>query len=658
MANFEFNSLDTGFGTVTIYVGGTTSTTTINANLTSISDLVYDFTDLESFQLGNVTLTFNDYANGIRTNLSSIYNQAWIVDVDGTKYFEGKPLISSIRFSDNINDAGSAVGKFSLTLGADLLDTSGSYSGLTSYDTDYYALSDVIEQTIKNNTSITSFNFPGSLIYSANGEDVYLRASSAGASDAFIAIKKTAVHSNTNLNGIFNMFGLKLAIWKNTCYVWRKDFSSTSSTITETDVVGSISYEPYQKLDDFFTTSTIRLVRNWTDYTYIVNSIESESYVLNRGEYLGDSNTRVLDGDDMLPIWKTHSFGNWTTSNTDNGLNRIYEGDSQYGSAGTGGAEDNYDSDYWTTYVLFDNTDTCELTLGNADYYNTVSTGATLKISADVFVSIGGLHSIDKEYNFIFTFGSGESKSIPIPTQYKTLDRSSSVPIRLEFEYNVIEDNPDLVVSFSTTDDNWTSSNTAATIQWTGSQTNLNKTNISNDIAVGEYLLVENATQSAFDGVYKASSVTTNQVVLDRDPYTSDTSSYTCDYQYDPLQLMISDINISLVENENAEISTFDSDINESILPVPYVYEKDGSSVLDGLYNIELRYDILSDANAANLGVYGISSAKKRLTFRVADTSIDPVDVVTFSEYGVTGGYIMKFGFDFNKGHTILTVVK
>lgn len=652
MANFEFNAKSTALGTITIYVGGTTSTTVLDANLLSISNLTYDFTDLETFQLGNATLTFSDFNDDIRTNLSSIINQSWIIDVDGTKYFEGLPLESSAKFTDNITDAGDATGVFSIVIGANLFDTSGSYSGLTSYDTDYYSLSDFIEQTISNNTSITTFNYLSSFVYSANSVNVYLQKSDAGANDAFIVIKKTAVHEGTGLIGILNYLGAKLCIWKNTCYIWMKNYTGDTQSITESDVLETVTYLPYQKLDDFFLTSTIRLLNGYNQYSYIVSGVNSESFQLMRSTDYSDLATRIIDGNDILPIWANHALGNWTTAYT---LNSIVVDEIPEANL--------YDnSDYWTQFVIFYPTDTTTLTLDSADFYNDTLAGDKIRVSFDAMIyPTDASHVLNKQYNLTFQIGSGNLKVIDIKEGIDDgVNTSLNEVTRFEFEYDVDVNVGDMIISFSTTDSGFTSAESSGvSISWDGADTILAKTLITNELNVGDYVLIESAVESAFDGVYKVISFpTSNTAELDRDPYTSDTSSYNCIFRYEPIFIAISNLDVGKISKEDKLIEIFDESVQDKITPYPFSYEKNASAVEDEYINVELRYDILADTALANTNIYSTNTPTKRLDFSVDDNTINPYSTITFSEYGITDGYIQKFEFSFIDGNINLTVIK
>lgn len=651
MANFEFKPLKTGLGIITIYVGGTTSTTVLDANLVSIGNLEYDYTSLEDFQLGNISLTFSDYKDDIRTNINSIFNQAWIIDVDGTKYFEGIPLESSISFKDNLTDAGDAVGSFGLTLGANLFDTSGSYTGLTSYDTNYYSLSDVIDQTIKNNTQITTISYLSTFSYSANGETVYLEKADAGASDAFIVVLKTAVNENTNMNGILNYMGIKLAIWKNTCYAWMKNYTGDTQTITEANTLKTISYTPYQKLDDFFLTSTLNLNNGYELYDYVFNTVTSKSTKIDRGYSFSDAASSIVDGSDRFPIWSAHALGNWVDSSTNNDI---------VAGSMPSSTENIYTSENWTVFVIFDPLEASIITLADTDFLNTFTAGANLKITFDAMIAAGDpFHDLAAEYNLSFQFGSSAKIVNSVANGKDTLDNSAIPTSRIEIDYDISDDG-DLVVGFETTDTGFTTTVVSGvTIKWDGAQTLLIKTLITNELSIGDYVRVTNATQSAFNDVYKVLSFpTANNAELSKDPYTADTVSYSADFVYNPLLISLCNLNIGIASNEDKQIEVFDKGTSNDITPYPFSYEKGGSAVEDEDYNVELRNDVLGDASVANTNIYSVGTSSKKLVFQVDDSTINPYSTITFAEYSVTDGYIQKFIFDFNTGLTTLTVIK
>ena len=152
-------------------------------------------------------------------------------------------------------------------------------------------------------------------------------------------IRKEAVNSNLNLNDILSYLGAYLCIWKNTCYIWRKDTPSGSVAITKTAIVNSVGYNPYYDVLNSYD-SLKYTINKGVDYTTGGQGIDSQQ------DFYSAYNTPITSGDDRLPCWKDSAFGNWNKSKTDNRWN--------IGTQEDNFAVDIYDSPYMAILNIFD----------------------------------------------------------------------------------------------------------------------------------------------------------------------------------------------------------------------------------------------------------------------------------------------------------------
>jgi hypothetical protein len=639
VANYEFNAKTINVGEVIVYVGGTTSTTTLDANLLSMGDLIYDFTDVETFRFGHINLTFSDFNNDIRDEYSNIIDQIWYIYVGGTNYFSGFPLKTSAEFQDNF-DGTDEFGKFSVTLGANLLDTSGSYS-LTSYDTNYYSLSDVIEATITNNTGVSTFTYGTSLVWNANGEVVYLDKGSAGASDAFVVIPKDSLDDTSlDLNACLDYMGCKIAVWKGACYLWTWGGAGTS--LTTTDIIGSLSYQPdYRKQHAF------------DSWKYTINFGKPSFATPNAlagTDFHARYEDQLIEGDDRFPVWESHDLGNWTvTLDPQSGFSNP-NGVLQHKN--TESKTNFYNSDYWCNFYIFDYTYNyvyTYMTLDTTDFNGAVSLATGDKIDVTLNLSFYTPDQTNNEYNqtlqMTFQMGSGNTKFIDIPQD--VFQAPGYRPAAVTFQYE-IDDYGDIIIGWDTEDVFNAGGGGSGNVAYDGVGTTT-VTFGSHGLSDGDVVgCVASGASSAFIGTYIISNTTMNTFDLDRNPYTTDTNSYSFDFRTTYMQMNIANLNIGKVGSayNSAELPNNEGNVR-SLIPAPYSYEKGAAAVEDDMYNVELRYDMMGDRLGTFSDVYD-DTEYEQIVLETDQSNLNPDDVINSTIYG-NGYRINKYGFNFKK---------
>lgn len=691
MANYEFNAIETALGKeVIIYVGGKTSTTSIDANITSMSKLTYDMSRIGQYYAGSLNIAFDDFSGDIETQLANIKNQVWIIEVDATEYFRGYPLKTGMAFSD---EGGAKV--FSLTLGSSPMDANGvDFTSLTKKQTNYWAIGQVLERVLVESTGLaaTDLEYVGATIsYTAASTTIYLDyadAPSGLAGTDYILINDNEPKRSNFFNRFLQNFGLNSAMWKGKLYLWLRNSYSGTISISDSDVIGQVIYNPFFKKTDYYESLELQI------------QTDSEQDGANGRCNIFDEDNRLLEGDDKLPIWSNHGFGNWTETATYNDIDVVTGIDADIPVL----------AGYQTRWVLFNTTEDSYLQLTTGNFSNTLSDNSKLKVTFsggkqttqpiryslqvgsedEYFVDLDTTElNTGKDYfNFEMPVKSsgnlklrvkpksnaskriryfGASKSL-LEWQNHGFAEETGIPVDIQvlncaqssFDQNYTSGivlNSNLILLNAapyTTDYNWYDcetilSETSLSIKYGGSDTQLTWTN--HPLSVGDWVRVENAAQSAFDGVYQVDTVYSSSIVgFNETPYTTDTSAYSCDVVIFPLVAYISNLNISMIKDVNKVISDFSDDDFNNVYPEAY-YQ---NAAPDRESNYELISDILDTTQAANKARFGTEELK-RLVMTVNLDTINPYSRVTYNSVNY---WIEKMEFDFDKWTTSLTLTE
>lgn len=693
MANYVFNAETLPNGqTINIYIGGTTSTTTLDSNLLSLTPLQYDMSDIGRFYAGSISLEFDDFQDDIQSNWVNIKNQIWIVDVGGTEYYRGSPVKTTAKFNDHSNDAK----VFSVTLSAISMDASNTSSAsLTKFQTNWYSLGQFIEQMFVTATglSATDVIYLNTLSYSVQGNTIYLDYADAlsGLSGVdFIVLKDNEPKPKDLFNKILLVFGLNASFWKGKLYLWRKDTYSGSITVTDSDIVGSINYLPSYKKNDYFDSLEMKISTN-SAYDNALGYVN-----------LFDENTRIIAGDDRLPSWSSHSFGNWTDTQTNN----LIDTTTSTNIDGLEGVQ--------TRFVIYDTGENTNLTLDTLDFDNAIPDNSLLK-----FTFQAG-KATESDLRVSVKVGSNEERFVLLDTSNKELykqyeleypvNETGDIQIRInadEFDqqkqirytgilnfyilkwenHGIIDDGSLSGYEFEVSNATPSGYNTVYTLSSIGSKdilvvekssgytsgttyvdcdAYLVKENITinynalpetritwtdHKLNIGDYVQVYNCTESSFDGTYQITKVyDADLVAFAETPYTSDTSGYTADLRYKGKVGFLSNVNCGIIKKDNKEIEDYSGDEYSNLYPNAY-YQ---SSPPDRPSNYELCANILDQTQSANISRFGTEELQ-RLEMTVDLDTINPYSRVVYNSVNY---WVENMSFDFKSWQTRLILTE
>lgn len=260
MPNYAFKEMQTPLGELSLYVAGTTSTTLIASKIISISDLVYDFSSTDKAIMGSLTLSVDNGDGQIDSVYSSIKSEIWILEIDGTEYFRGKPRLNSLKFDKKKET-------FSLQLLAMPIDDK-SYDDTTittvKVDTwDYYPVSHWLNNVFFNAIGIGDNNGnDADVVFDVNDveissipEDVEFEYSTGNPS---WLMRKPSSHLQNRFINLMNWFNLNFAIWKGKVYVWERGRYFSSTYTVSTNIISLFSWQDYTQGSYFGSLSVIK----------------------------------------------------------------------------------------------------------------------------------------------------------------------------------------------------------------------------------------------------------------------------------------------------------------------------------------------------------------------------------------------------------------
>lgn len=301
MANYKFDSFDTAFGEVEIFINGKTSTTTITSRITGISDLVYDFTNPTEYRKQSFTLSIV-YDSSFITNKSDIYNGVFIIEIDSVAYLKAnvdkqsisvdhKKRLVTMRILDvGINDI-----DFEPTI-----DPIGTDSLEHAYLTHEY-LDDYANSTY--GTTTTNYDVFEPYVISSRSVSITDQGSNL---NQLIQNSGNAGNSNNLLNFLKYTF-IQFVIYDGeaTFFTLGNDNLSTI-TLTNSDIM-SFKEKPYRESE--YTYKSIDYMYNGEGSYYDFKNIDSVT--------LPSSSSDIINSDQFhLNSYKSDSTVLWTKTNT------------------------------------------------------------------------------------------------------------------------------------------------------------------------------------------------------------------------------------------------------------------------------------------------------------------------------------------------------
>ncbi|MGH1438255.1 MAG: hypothetical protein ACRBG0_27730 [Lewinella sp.] len=649
MANYTINTTPTisTLGDVDIYIGGKTSTTLIDAKIMDVSDIIYDFSNIDGVFYGKLVVKLSNIADAVYDQHDNIMSQIWLVEVGGVEYFRGYPQLSSIVYqktakADYVN----------ITIGADLLDPSGvNFSGLTLYGGEY-SLSDVLEEILSTNgiTSVNYINSSTGLIYELSESDtidIYFDKNDAGGGDSFITVQTSADFSPLQIT---NDFGINYCAWKGEAYFWLRNEASTSIALTESVAVNSIVRKKSYLNRGYFD--------NYRGGINVTNSGFSSRGISSR--YANE----VLSKIDKFMQFSTSNYAatNWST--TVGGLNQV--GDSE--------------SDPFTTYYdtktvyfgtdiinfnIYSPSDTLNILLDRSDFETDVNIGDSVVISADIgalfpyIESTAGdfttyLDSID--FTLYFDATNTATTNLNIARE-ENLTPDNNGYIESE---QLLEDVGDLILSFGNITGNILNEDgTYASMEVPNSPNVYTHTTGGGQTFLAlettgylrtNYVNIAVPSQPSFDGYYELMSATDigggrirHQITNIGQPVNAVVRAATATM---PIRLFVANLEIGITTAE------YDEKIDYSVDSGKYLAPNYESSTVDE--SRELQYLIGEKAVSSLESVFG-NEEKNSIEMSVKDGSVNPYNKI---EYDSITYSPIKYGFSIKNGIAKITGVE
>lgn len=256
MANYHINTFKIADQSdLDVYINGTTSLTELTVAMPSIGSISYDFSDVDEKLQGMVSLSFSNKGDVFDTYYSDLSTGLWIIHIDSVEYFRGVPDLNSFKF-----DRRSRSVSFNLFSGG-LSEVGVDISGLTVYtqsSVDYISVSDLVDEVASSELGLTT-SYDIQTTGTTSLDDYYFVSGDAGANDYFFTIRKLSNVTDNRVGNLFDLFGLRTSVWKNTLYIYEIDkYFSDTVTVNQSDTQSFIEYMSY-KIKDYSYNTYVKL---------------------------------------------------------------------------------------------------------------------------------------------------------------------------------------------------------------------------------------------------------------------------------------------------------------------------------------------------------------------------------------------------------------